>query len=505
MYNSYRVIYISLIVSLVAAIGLQAYWIHSFYREKSEAFETQVHAALDQIRDKLYDRANLRKVKHSLIVVDGDTIVRTGSRSMSVGTGDETNVNDRGNRRVSVRSLKTSKGGDTIGSKGIRRNFDLVVEDALKSMDRNNPDVKRLVNKMLVEINDDMAPADDTSWLRPLVNSALHDKGIFTSFELQLARRGPHSTEILARTKGYRDEIPVFTSDLSAGRLVRNDKYLSLQFPDRNSAVFAQMKGSVGLSAIFSIILMGIFAWTVRIVRRQKRIGEIRDDFVNNMNHELKTPVATISLAVDALADPRIRLDEGRFSEYSRILKEENGRLNDHIDRVLQMSLVDGKSASYHSEPVELSKLARETVAAFRLRAQEKDAVITVNASHDTTVLCDRAHMKSVFSNLIDNALKYSGHGTKVSIDIARVNGHVTTCVRDNGIGIPDRERSKIFEKFYRVSQGNRHDIKGFGLGLSYVRSVVEAHGGTISVSGNEGTGASFTISLPAYAENPAG
>jgi two-component system phosphate regulon sensor histidine kinase PhoR len=211
------------------------------------------------------------------------------------------------------------------------------------------------------------------------------------------------------------------------------------------------------------------------------------------MTHELKTPIATISLAVDGISNPVIKNDETKFNKYTSILKEENKKLNDHVERVLQMALLEKGELILDKKSVGLRSLLESCISTRQLQIQNKKATVVLNATEEVTVNADEFHLQNAFTNLLDNALKYSGENCEIIISL---NKQGDIIFKDNGIGIDKIIQEKVFEKFYRAQGGNLHDVKGFGLGLSYVKSIIEAHGGTIELKSEKNKGSEFIIRL---------
>jgi two-component system phosphate regulon sensor histidine kinase PhoR len=213
------------------------------------------------------------------------------------------------------------------------------------------------------------------------------------------------------------------------------------------------------------------------------------------MTHELKTPIATISLAIDAMNSPLIKNDEGRYNEYTRILKEENKRLNTHVERVLQMAMLDKGELKLDKKELDPQVLIENAIATYQLQIKEKKAQFNfVKSEEAIKVMGDAFHLQNAFANLIDNALKYSAEHCRIDISVTKLQEEVYIHFVDNGIGIAVKDQLRVFDKFYRVQGGNLHDVKGFGLGLSYVKSIVEAHGGRIELKSEKDKGSVFVL-----------
>lgn len=252
---------------------------------------------------------------------------------------------------------------------------------------------------------------------------------------------------------------------------------------------------------LLSLFIVGLttlsFALLYRNLLRQRRLADIKNEFISNITHELKTPIATVSVAIEALRSFNATMDVEKSKEYLDISANELQRLSLLVDKVLKLSMFEKREIELKYEPLDLKDLIAEVTASMRLQSEKHQAAVSVTAEGDTTVEGDRLHLVSVIFNLLDNALKYSNSTPKIDMKIAGMGSKVKLSMTDNGIGIPAEYRDKIFDKFFRVPTGNLHNTKGYGLGLSYVAHVVRKHQGTIQVDGAEGGGTSFVITLP--------
>ncbi len=257
----------------------------------------------------------------------------------------------------------------------------------------------------------------------------------------------------------------------------------------------------ITLPIIFSLLLLAVtvlaFVLLYRNLVKQKRLGEIRNEFISNISHELKTPVATVGVAIEALKNFSAMADPQRTKEYLDISSNELQRLNLLIDKVLKLSLFEKKEMELTFETVNMQEIVEEVLMSLKLQFEKYQAAVTLNASGDLGLTGDRLHLQSVVFNLLDNALKYGKEKPEIQIELSEKDKHVEFRIKDNGIGIAPEYRDKIFEKFFRVPHGDTHDAKGYGLGLSYAAQVIKKHNGSINVQSQPGAGTTFIIHLP--------
>lgn len=274
--------------------------------------------------------------------------------------------------------------------------------------------------------------------------------------------------------------------------------YFGVQFPLMEANLISQM-GIWGFSSVVLLVVIFFFVYTLFVILKQRRLSEIQKDFINNMTHEFKTPLSTIAISTSVLKDPGIIQTPERLLNYATIIENESQRLQQQVERVLQMARLETEDLGLKRENQDLHKLLSEAVANNSIASK---AVINLKLeAKRATLLCDKLHIINVIFNLFDNAIKYNLNKPILDVRTYNIAGHVVFEVRDNGIGITTEDQKKIFQRFYRVPTGNLHDVKGFGLGLSYVKLIVETHKGKISIYSELGNGSCFTIILPIIKE----
>ena len=273
---------------------------------------------------------------------------------------------------------------------------------------------------------------------------------------------------------------------------------LYLYLKEDNNYIMRQIGWMIAASVLFTTIIVSAFALTVRTLFSQKKLSEIKSDFINNMTHELKTPLATISLAIDALVNNKVINDPEKIKYYSAMIKEENRRMNKQVEKILQSARLERQEINLNLQPFDAHEIIRKVADNLSLQIQEKNGTLTLNLAapkHEVTV--DEVHFSNIIFNLLDNAIKYSKNNLEINISTQIQNGMLAIRIKDNGIGMNKETQSHIFEKFYRAHTGNLHDVKGFGLGLNYVKAITEAHGGKVRVESAVGKGSAFTATFP--------
>lgn len=274
---------------------------------------------------------------------------------------------------------------------------------------------------------------------------------------------------------------------------------VKVHFPDMNSYIFSSVKFVIP-SIIFTVVLLLTFIFTILAIFRQKRVSEMRNDFINNMTHELKTPISSISLAAQMLIDSDVSKSPVVMGHVSKVITDESKRLRLLVDKVLQMSLFDKAQSVLKKKELDINKLVTAVVDTFDLKVGYSGGEITTNLKAKyPQIYADEVHFTNVIFNLLDNAVKYRREDVTLELVVSTWNDdkHLFVSIQDNGIGIKKDNLKKIFEKFYRVHTGNVHNVKGFGLGLAYVKRIVEEHGGAITAESEQGKGTKFIISMP--------
>jgi two-component system phosphate regulon sensor histidine kinase PhoR len=269
-------------------------------------------------------------------------------------------------------------------------------------------------------------------------------------------------------------------------------------FPFKNRFLIKQTASMILISIILIVIIMMLFIYVIKIIVWQNRLSEMKTDFINNMTHEIKTPIATISLACEALNDVDIKKNEVLADNYLKVISDENLRLGGIAEKILQNALIEKEDFRLKKEKVNVHEIIDHVIHNLGIHVEVKDGKILREFGADNPyIFADKWHLTNVISNLVDNATKYTPRKPMIKISSSNYSDGVMVSVNDNGIGISREDQKKIFDKLYRVPTGNVHNVKGFGLGLSYVENIVERHGGRVEVESELKTGSTFRLLLP--------
>lgn len=355
----------------------------------------------------------------------------------------------------------------------------------------NNPVTQVSTNYFVVAINDNI----DVSLLEFLLITEFEKRNIAADFEYGIY-------DCSDQCMVYGNYIsPTATRQLVKSQTLPEWKeegyYFGVQFPLLQANLISQM-GIWGFSSVVLLVVIFFFIYTLFVILKQRRLSEVQQDFINNMTHEFKTPISTIAISSEVLKSPDIAKSPERLMKYATIIENENNRLKQQVERVLQMARLDEKRIELERESVNIHDLIDESISNCILALEEKHG--NINSKFEalsSQVFVDKLHMTNVFTNLIDNATKYNINRPEVTIKSENIAGKIVIQIEDNGIGISPENHKKVFHRFFRVSTGDIHDVKGFGLGLSYVKLIIESHGGSINLKSNKGQGSVFTITLP--------
>ncbi len=332
--------------------------------------------------------------------------------------------------------------------------------------------------------------------IQKLLKKELEEYGVNTAFEFGIFSSGLATkvkSDGFIYDKNTTYSIPIFSDNEG------NNKYqLLVSFPHKKKFLLTDLIGITLLSIIFTLIIIIAYSSALNQLIRQRHISEIKSDFINNMTHEFKTPIATINLALDAIKNPKIIEDKEKVLKYLQMIKDENKRMHAQVENVLRISKLEKKELNIVKESTNIHEVIEDAIEHVNLILEDREGTVTkhFNALR-TSVLVNEVHFINVIVNILENAIKYSPEAPKIEIITENVKDFVIIKVRDNGVGMSKVAQKRVFEKFYREHTGDLHDVKGHGLGLAYVKKIIDDHNGQIYVESEKGKGSTFIIKIP--------
>ena len=379
----------------------------------------------------------------------------------------------------------------------------IIIHEDIRNITRKAKKIKDVIKRIATEMEAKPLPLDkriDKTSLEQSLKKTFADKDIDIPFEYAVLSPSNDTNPIPIQSSGFRKNYLTTTHRIS---LFPNDVFqkhdqLLVYFPGQKTHLLKSLSLLALSSVFFTIIIVITSIISIFIMLRQKKISDIKTDFINNMTHEFKTPLATISIAVDSINNSKIIDTPDKIRSYTKVIKEENNRMNARVEEVLQMALLDSKDFKLVTRDIDLNTLIRKVTDNIRLQVENKEGTMAVDLSAErTTIKADEVHLSNVFMNLLDNANKYSPGKPEIRITTRNIGSSVAVAVEDKGIGMSPDTQHRIFDKFFRVTSGNIHNVKGFGLGLSYAKVIVLAHKGALNVSSEPGKGSRFEVILP--------
>ncbi len=507
-------------IALIALVGIQLFWIKNAVLLKKDEFRRDVHEAMDNVVDKLEKLTNAAKIKKKIKLYKHGIAQRTPASALSkekikVKILEEFSIDSNGVITSSIKERQYE--GDSINN---IIDFPVEFADSASDYEKLKSELVEKRAEMFSDLFDELIsiniykeykPSIDTLTLDSLLRSELHQKGIYADYTswIHPAQKNDtlnQKTSIRYRKHGFVNLDPdkhIFRINLSPNNVFVTPLYLTIQFPDEQNYLLRTMWATLSISAIIILSLVLAFFYTINTIRKQKKYTEIKNDFISNMTHEFKTPISTIALAGEILSDASITKTPEKLERFTKMIREENKRLGVLVESILQTAVLDKGDFKLQRSDFDLHELIQSAVEKIQLQVEQKHGKLQSNlAAKKATILADKVHITNIVLNLLDNAVKYSKEIPDIIISTENISDGILLSVKDNGIGISKDDAKKIFDQFYRVSTGNVHNIKGFGLGLSYVRAIVVKHGGQISVDSELGKGSTFKIYIPFKAEN---
>lgn len=518
--HSIKIIVTVMTLSVIGLIAIQIFWLTNVIKVEEERFERNVNDALLSVADKIdkeevaetvFKRIEHSSPKNEPIIIKGmkkrqqtkladsikhieivvaDTLKRPGINyqfNYMSGNNDSSRIvlfrndsashgtilinnNFKWQRKLDSFVVKRKQLVEDVVTDIIRVNTGKKIEERITSGQLNNFIARELINKGI-----------DTDFYFGIYKSSRDT--------LVLLKDGTNLSELKkSRTRTYLFPDEIFNAP----------NQLIIYFPDKNRYLLSSVSGLMALSIVLIVVISALFYKTLQMFINQKKITEIKNDLINNITHEFKTPISTISVACEALNEPDLTKNGSSIDRYTTIIKEENERLRMMVETLLNTAAFEKGTLHLSKEVHDINELVKSSVTKFEEVLKKRNGKIDLDLTNNQAILkCDGFHIINSISNLIDNAIKYNERDPEIKIKTTINNDKIKISISDNGIGITKEQSEKIFDTFYRVSTGNIHNVRGNGIGLSYCKKIVEAHGGTITLKSKPGEGSTFEINFP--------
>lgn len=477
------------IFCLAAILVVQGFWLQQAAQNNRMAFDGAVNEALNQAIAKMEKRNVFRVFSRYTTTDSTNDIIRADTELINSIRQDslveiKELTNDSTYKNITHKTqvmLFNTKGE----AKMWEQRLDSIVDDIL--IDLRNDTLQTKSNYSFAELDSSIA-------------AALQQKGINNSFEYGVENA---EGELLYSSEGFSQNslTAVYAINLLPLSIGSIKNTLRVQVQNREGYILKSLLPFMVAMLVFTIVIVLTFGISIRTILKQKKLSTIKNDFINNMTHEFKTPIATINIAADALQNAGISAEQTRH--FADIIKQESLSMNQKVETILQMALVEQQQVQLEKETIGANSLVQKTLQHLQLRLEASGAQHNVNyLVNDVNLYIDAHHIGNVLGNIIDNAIKYARATPYISIGLAITNAMLTISIADKGIGMSKEEQKHVFDKFYRVQSGNVHNTKGFGLGLSYAREIVQLHKGQIDIESEKGEGTTVTITLPMHSHN---
>jgi two-component system phosphate regulon sensor histidine kinase PhoR len=521
---SIRLLVAVMSLALLTVVLVQWFWISNALTVRQEQFANRVYGVLDEVVNRIEERnyakfiSNINDELTSKNLID-DTAYKAYSStivdSLMYGSGfyrfnnEGTYVPKNNKHRMDIRPYNEyySMFKDVSKMRTTEMIFSQVVESAtnklnlskmksLEELEKSKKSLEKFIIKIFREADISKLSTEDR--LRDInvyniVQNYLRYAGIELRFSIELS--DSEAAEAFKRGVDADDYFVInpFPDDWS-----QKKNMLVLHFMNRKNYLYSSIMWLLISSAVCISILMAVFAYTVFVIIRQRKLSEVKNDFINNMTHEFKTPIATISLATSAINNPKVINNPEQIRKFNAMIRKENERMHKHVEKILHQASLDRKEIDLNIDEIHLNELINEACEHFSLQCEENCVNLVCKPEANLDIIYgDEMHITNCIINMIDNSIKYSKLDPKIVVYTKSSSKGVIVGVRDNGLGLTREAQKMIFTRFYRVTHGNLHNIKGFGLGLSYVKSIVEAHKGTISLKSKINKGTSIELFFP--------
>ncbi len=524
-------------LSLLGIVAVQYFWIRNAINVKEQQFDHSVSKALTQVVQRLKKDRDIHYVSGFVLQDDhgygytfNDSLIWTSKKntpsepvyissspkgssgssvSISTSTGNAVLTLDavhndtfRYKTIVKLDSLKDELNSDQyIVMTELEDSLNLIVEKTLSQFKEKRVSVSEAIDEMVIElksIDDPIEELVSADLLAKRVDQVLQDEGILLPYEFGIYNPERDSLSSLSSANFSLKENKLYKTRLYPETIFERPELLVLSFPGQRAHILESMAWLLSGSVLFTAVILLTFFLTIRIILKQKKISEIKSDFINNMTHEFKTPIATISLAVDSINNPKVIEYPDKIKYFTGVIDEENKRMNARVENVLQMSLIESSDFNLQPELTNIHEILEQAARNIQLQVSKRQGKLSLELdAGNPTIMADKTHLLGIFTNLLDNAVKYSAETPEIMITTRDGATALEVRISDKGIGMTREQQNRIFDKFYRIPSGDIHNVKGFGLGLSYVKAIILSMKGDIEVKSQVGKGSTFILRFP--------
>ncbi|WEK69040.1 MAG: HAMP domain-containing sensor histidine kinase [Candidatus Chryseobacterium colombiense] len=506
------IISVFMTISLIVFVTLQFYWLKGYYGALEQEFTNKVYSALEstsktigEIEVEKYLNEDFKDFRKNILANSEQPSLTTIQQTEDSGTQRQIIYSKN---IIEKTQLPISQKGDSI------KLTTLYTDEAAYKLKRDTTNREPLT----ADINQDIETGDysmkeyvkvygnnlpitkrvDQKVLDSVITKELRIRGITASFGYGITDKNNKLTSIADKIYKEKKDNNSYNYPLFTDKKDRTIYGLTLVFPKKEYSL-AMNNWPMLLGTFLSLLtILGIYIISINYMMRQKKLAEVKTDFINNMSHEFKTPLATISVATDSLANDKIATNPDKVKYYSELIKQENLRMKKQVENVLNMSKLERNEVKLFLKETNVRELIKRTTESFNLIVQQRNGTLNQEFNATNYVFkIDEFHISNMLVNLLDNANKYSPEAPEITIKTKNEGHFYVIEVSDKGMGMETQNKTKIFEKFFREETGNIHNVKGQGLGLSYVKKIVELHKGQIIVDSHKGSGSTFTIKLP--------
>lgn len=509
-------------LALLGVLALQVYWTRSSIRDKEEMFSQSVSQLLKRVGQSIEQREMREYIGRFMSLVDSDALSKMKDSQIREFVFVQENKNTKETfiythgvlqRDYTLPSALFDNAAREDSTKvksylsrqrTVQKRFTLDPEQKMPKVSYQQIGKLSALDKAVYEETFRRIAARQpltsrvSRWhIDLMIQQELADRGMKMKYEFGILRNGVltkvHTKDFL-KSDYKRYKMPILHSDDN-----KDVEYeLVITFPDRNKYLLASTIGMASLSFVLILLLIFIFIRGLLQIRRQKQVDEIKTDFINNMTHEFKTPIATINLALDAMKNPMVYDSKERLQTYMKMIRDENKRMHAQVENVLRISRLDKKQLSIEKERLDVHYLIEEALAHIQLLLEEKQGSVKKHLkATQTEILANDLHFVNVLVNILENAIKYSQNSPEIDIYTENVKNHILIKIQDRGVGMSKAALRRVFEKFYREHTGDLHNVKGHGLGLAYVKRIVEDHQGEVYAESEKGKGSTFYVKIP--------